>query len=501
MGHLSPSKKAQLHEVADLLLEVYRTLARMRFLDPSWILEGPHDIEALRPLYHSHGLDASIIYLYSILPYIDMAWAEEVDFFQGSDFADFRDEQNVEQGRNPMYDDEDEISMRPWMTPLSMMGNHRSVIIYDARKHCIGILDQESGGSSDHNINIYVTQEEEEEEEEEDYEEDEEDKDSEEEEGLYDEMPSRPAGYVLRDIVQWYNELIELPGGGSNTMIEWDAEITKPLYLKHHWPDADFDGDAFLVDKARAMATMEAKDTAEEPLRAVQHCEGYLRFLNDESHSITVEQMRDRLAAAQTDDEKWVVRGKLWQAQEDIKKTRQRLQNAEAAMDLLGGVCQEPEELPLWEERQLRMELWDKQRSLRRIQQEAEELEASEPDKANGLESRLRYAEKQLVICEKAYEASRLDAERLCPGRSFPVGRGMKSTGSDLDDKLKSLTTSAEESHRDAISIKEWMAQLPDSANQERQAAQDKFNRIDGTIEYFEEEVRKVSLELEKLKE
>ena len=128
----------------------------MRFLDPSWILEGPHDIEALRPLYHSHGLDASIIYLYSILPYIDTAWAKEVDFFQGSDFADFRDEKDVEQGRNPIYDDEDEISMRPWMTPLSMMGNHRSIIIYDARKHCIGILDQESGGSSDHNINIYV---------------------------------------------------------------------------------------------------------------------------------------------------------------------------------------------------------------------------------------------------------------------------------------------------------------------------------------------------------
>lgn len=507
MGHLSPSKKAQLHEVADLLLEVYRTLARMRFLDPSWILEGPHDIEALRPLYHSHGLDASIIYLYSILPYIDTAWAKEVDFFQGSDFADFRDEEDVEQGRNPMYDDEDEISMRPWMTPLSMMGNHRSVIIYDARKHCIGILDQESGGSSDHNINIYIAQEEEEEEEEEEDEEDEEDEDNEdnedneENEGLYDEMPSRPAGYVLRDIVQWYNELIELPGGGSNTMIEWDAEITKPLYLKHHWPNADFDGDAFLVDKARAMAIMTAKDTAEEPLLAVKRCEGYLRFLNNESHSITLQQMRDRLTAAQTDDEKWAVRGQLWQAEEDIKKTRQRLQNAEAAMDLLGGVCQKPEELPLWEERQLRMELWDKQRYLRRIQQEAEELEASEPDKAPGLQSRLRYAEKQLVIYEKAYEASRLDTERLYPGRSFPVGGGMKTTGSDLDNRLKNLTTSAEESHRDAISIREWMAQLPDSALQERQAAQDKLNGIEETIEYFEEEVRKVSLGLEKLQE
>jgi hypothetical protein len=79
MDALTTSQKAQLHEVADLMLEIYRTLARMRYLDSSWIYEGPHNIDALLPMYHSCGLDASIIYLYSILPYIDTSGAEGVD--------------------------------------------------------------------------------------------------------------------------------------------------------------------------------------------------------------------------------------------------------------------------------------------------------------------------------------------------------------------------------------------------------------------------------------
>jgi hypothetical protein len=59
---------------------------------------------------------------------------------------------------------------------------------------------------------------------------------------------------VLRDIVRWYEELIELPGDGEYSGTNWDPEITKPLYIKHGWPSTDLDGEAFLVAKARACA-------------------------------------------------------------------------------------------------------------------------------------------------------------------------------------------------------------------------------------------------------
>jgi len=92
MKDLTPSQKAELHEVADGMLKVYQTLVRMRYLDASLIQEGPHNVDHLLPLYRSLGLDPSIIYLYSILPYVKPGDdGGGGDFFQGGEFADFRD--------------------------------------------------------------------------------------------------------------------------------------------------------------------------------------------------------------------------------------------------------------------------------------------------------------------------------------------------------------------------------------------------------------------------
>lgn len=56
-------------------------------------LRGTHDIEALLPIYRSYHLDDAVIYLYSILPYVDTPGATYSDFFQGGEFADFRNEE------------------------------------------------------------------------------------------------------------------------------------------------------------------------------------------------------------------------------------------------------------------------------------------------------------------------------------------------------------------------------------------------------------------------
>lgn len=53
---VSPEKRAQLQEVADLTLEIYLTLAEMQYLDESWIQRGPHDLSSQIRAYNSRIL-------------------------------------------------------------------------------------------------------------------------------------------------------------------------------------------------------------------------------------------------------------------------------------------------------------------------------------------------------------------------------------------------------------------------------------------------------------
>jgi len=308
---LTPGEKYRLDEVANLMLEIYQTLTRMRYLDPSWIQPGRHDLNlSLFALYSSLKLDPKIIYLYSVLPYIDPPVAGNLDFFQGSGFADFRNKDHVIQARNPMYAVEESEKMRPWMTPLCMLGNHQSIVIYDAKRHVVGIYDHESMWSFDRNLDegkIFMTTTTHEEggawmettryfrilenktEEECGVEEwerqqirgggDDEDQGQNgqgDQEGpldknQWDEMQARQAPNVLRDIARWYRELIEVPGGGEHSGGRWEEEITRPLYLKHGWPSDDFDGDAFLIDQARAHAMDTVKYVFAESAKKVRN--------------------------------------------------------------------------------------------------------------------------------------------------------------------------------------------------------------------------------------
>lgn len=38
-----PAQKSRVDMVASLMLEIYQTLARMKYHDPEWIVEGPLD--------------------------------------------------------------------------------------------------------------------------------------------------------------------------------------------------------------------------------------------------------------------------------------------------------------------------------------------------------------------------------------------------------------------------------------------------------------------------
>ncbi|PGG95837.1 hypothetical protein AJ79_09846 [Helicocarpus griseus UAMH5409] len=408
------AQKAQLHEVADLLLEIYRTLARMRYLDLEWIQQGPHDIQNILPACRELKLDPSIIYLYSILPYINPKFADTVDFFHGSYFVDYRDEVHVKfYGRDPFFADDEEYSMRAWMTPLSRLGNHQSVILYSAKSHRIWIVDQEYMDATDHALRLGLGLEDE------DYhsvsdsdsgsdsdseivvmtpaESDQEEKrsvkkrsvspqvweketraeceaetsnghiakDPTEVAGYYSLMPGRPAGEVLRDINRWYLELKETPGGGENTGGDWKRNVVKPLYLKHGWPGDNFDGDAFLRDSLRAHAARFAKWRAKQRFKKKQN----YADLSDNDDAPVQQKKRERLANATTVDDEWLTHWELWETERAYIRSREyKIEEKAAARRLFPGErCRRSEDKPLWEVEQMRQRAAEKQGDVERI--------------------------------------------------------------------------------------------------------------------------------------
>lgn len=164
-----------------------------------------------------------------------------------------------------------------------------------------------------------------------------------------------------------------------------------------------------------------------------------------------------------------------------------------------GGICQKPEELPLWEERQLREEFWSKQRTVETMHQQAKEKGIGERDSVPGINLRLRRAEKEAEIYRKAHEAARLDAERLCPGRSFASGPGVEKYGLDLKGRMDSLTDSIDKLRPEVESIREWMAQLPAGAQQARKEAQDALDKNEKSLKSFVDTRDHVASALEKL--
>lgn len=354
---LSSDDMARTEEVADLLLEIYQTLAEMKYLDPLCIKPGPHDLSTVQKTMNSYRLDPAIVHLYSILPYVECG---ETAFFRGGQFADFRRTNDVEEARDPFYGDtryeagfeeEDGPYMRQWVTPLSLLGNHQSVIIYDVRLHRIWIIDQEGWSSSDPALEgaesmpaLSLNH------------------------NAFEHLPSRPAPDVLGDINKWYRQLTILPGGGDDTGSEWDHyDMNLPsIYRNNGWPDR-FDGEAFEIEQARKSRAVWAKYVAEEPLRKLAALQSWVEGFPRE-----IQRAKESALKATSQEEKETARLSQWKSEHAQKRTVKQLAPAREMVDKFcpGGVCQRAKDLPLWEFEMVKSEYESKQNRLREIEEE-----------------------------------------------------------------------------------------------------------------------------------
>lgn len=444
MENPSPRQVTQLNEVAGLMLEIYGTLAEMRYIDPIGIERGPHNIEALQRVYDEHNLDPAVIYLYSVLPYINTNEADQVDFIFGGEFADYRQPDDVERGRDPYYADpetDEDAYMHPWVTPLTNMGNHQSVILYDTRKHKIWIVDQEGWSSSDPALAGVTDRE-----------------NTSGNENSFEHIASRPAGDVLRDIVRWYRTLEKTPGGGEHSYGSWDEDTMRTLYQKHGWPD-NFDGDAFKVAVARATCAELAKDYADQPLRKV---ETYQQMRQQGANDRDA--LRQLIADATSEDNAWYDRFRLWQNEQSEVRLVEDERKAKEDVERLcpNGICQKEDDLPLWELEWVRRE-WQGKDLIVRQRAETLEQPGHDADEQRIFTAELRHAQKEASIYARAHEAAKADAERLCPGRTIEEVAGRKTH--IADDTLTSI-----ERNKDVVAwlsgdvenIRLWAQDLPD---------------------------------------
>ncbi|KAK4178064.1 hypothetical protein QBC36DRAFT_325710 [Triangularia setosa] len=453
---LSPRDIFNANEVSSLLLQIYRTLIRMQYL-PAYLLHpGPHDLTHLFPLFEELQLTPPIIHLYSILPYVS---TKDYDFYQGGYYADFRNKNDVEDGRNTMYADDRREQMRPWMTPLSLLCNHMSVLFYDSKRHRIGIFEQCDNWSRDRGLReedgarvqlAYAghlekvcegVDSDESDESAEEGESDDSDgererkrrkKNQKRDDGhprlgcgskgpnIYDDMPSRPAGDVLRDILREYETLEEVPwvyehGSGR----EWPGGV-KELFFKHGWPRPDFDVEAFELDRMRVAAMERVRGDAMEVFKRVDREKRRV----EEGNGPDMLLLRRQIATAETPDEEWMARYRLWQKEQQIEHAREALKEAEAKRDRRfpnrSKPADKPEDWILWELRKWRQDIAYEEEAIKYTTEQAEMFAAgllgnnvpSLEDMKNIIEGKKRH----LQLLHKALEACKKDAERLCPG-------------------------------------------------------------------------------------
>jgi hypothetical protein len=475
---LSEEQKCRLHEVADLMLDIYQTLAKMRYIDPAGIKIGPHDTSGVGSQYEEYGLDPTIKYLYSILPYIDTPAAGNSDFLHGGEFADFLDPEYIVQGRDPFYaspegadfDAEGGPYIRPWVTPLSQLGNHGSVIFYDARSHKIWIIDQEGWSSTD--LALEGIEEEE---------------PTSANDNSFEHIPSRPAGDVLRDINGWYRSLRALPGGGEQSWLDWDHydEILdlKGLYQRNGWPD-DFDGDAFQIGQARNYAACHAKGFAEEPLRQVEKYELWTKLGEQE---LLVQQKA--LDEATNKEDEWVARFNLWNKNHNMALHSANLRESKDIVDRLcpNGVCQKREDLPLWELEFLQREYQFKQDDLSGSKDRLEQSNGNDNDQPeedededNMARIELHHATKAEAIYRRAVEQAKADAERLCPGKTLHSALGINAADLDSRHHLRGDQNVAIQGEIEAL--REWLLTVPSDVVQAKQIALNEISKLESFI-------------------
>ncbi|KAK4226843.1 hypothetical protein QBC38DRAFT_545641 [Podospora fimiseda] len=482
-NNLPPAKKAQLHEVADGLLKIYRTLARMRYIEDSWIQEAPYanlDTQLL-PMWKSYdNIDAEIIYLWSILPYLTYNASRALlpHFQRFLDFRKKKDVQNRLSGKSPIP---------PHMTHLFTMAQYVGDIFYDSKQHKIAIYGLRLDGDfSGYDLGGTANNEDNQEEIEKADKEEKEEGDSESgtNTNRYAERMKNalPADKVLQEMHNWLLDTNVTPGGSPYSTINWPEDVIKPLYVKHGWPGLDFDGNAFLVDLVRTRAIERIKYFATLPLHKIKDQKSRVKALDPTGTRL--EELKKTISEAKTVDEEWLARWELFstERQKNIEEMALARMEEEFRIECPDGKCVKEEELPIME-----LKTVASMRSANmKVLEEIKKMLERAPNRWSELEGMIRVAEQEIEIHNKAFEASKSDFDRLYPGLPL-VDPSFEERDEGLEERMMTFQKSWRAAEDKKQELRDWAARVPDEAVSAKQKVQESIDELERA---FEEKVR-----------
>ena len=369
--------------------------------------------------------------------------------------------------------------MEPWYTPLSFLGNHYTMLMYDAREHRIWILGYFWTGSADpvlEDIPVHPGKN----------------------RNNFGYVPNRPAEEVLRDINRRYRELKEIPGGDDAEGI-WDREVTvASTYRKNGRPD-HFDAESFRTDQYRGYAAAQAKYSAGQPLREVE------KFQDWSSNSRRKrERLLKEVESAPTTDDMWIAKFDLLKNDKGLAGTLEDLEEAkqEAAILCPDGVCQNEEDLPLWEYEYLRREVEGQKDNIMFYNRVANQCrDANDPAGEQRFRSMAKDQEQTLPDYRMAFEASKVDMERLCPGRTPQSVLAIAEENSpEILRTIKCDKRFLLNRERRLLGIAEWMQnnQLPSDATKTKAAIEREVQEMEQQVKELKEKVQDAEAQWEK---
>jgi hypothetical protein len=139
MSHASATTAFNPHEIVNLMTRYYQLLSKMRYFPESYIKYAPHDPPVDVEYALSLGIEPQAIELLQLLPYVE-GLDNEDEFIMHGSFADFRQQNVLEQSRDPKFvspdegfDGENGEYVRPWVLALTEFGNLGSILYYNTR--------------------------------------------------------------------------------------------------------------------------------------------------------------------------------------------------------------------------------------------------------------------------------------------------------------------------------------------------------------------------------
>ena len=141
---------AKLQRIANLMDEIYTTLADSTFIPHNAVQRGPHILNATAPVLKCKPT-ASVLRLMELLPYVDRTLVLEPDWLYGGHFMDYRDPEHLAELCDPLrgesigwsdYMEPSDIALTNWGT--GGWNNDRTwVLIYNTERDAIRIFEAE----------------------------------------------------------------------------------------------------------------------------------------------------------------------------------------------------------------------------------------------------------------------------------------------------------------------------------------------------------------------